>query len=48
MTSREVADVHRNPAERHHGKALTFCEEPIGDATLIEYLDGASVQPSGS
>jgi hypothetical protein len=40
----KVADVQRDPGERRHLRHLSLREEPIGDATLIEYLDRARVQ----
>ena len=44
----EVADVQRDPCERLDLHRLPFCEEPIGDAALIEHLDAAGVKTPGS
>ena len=43
----EVADVQRDPGERLDLHRLPLREEPIGDAALIEHLDGARVQTAG-
>ena len=48
VAGREVADVQRDPAEPLHLHDLTRREEPLGDAALIEHLDGARVQPAGA
>ena len=44
----EVADVQRDAGEALDLHRLTHREEPVYDATLIEHLDGAGVQTSGS
>jgi dGTPase len=41
MTSRKIADVQLNPAERRNLSHLPLREEAIGDSTLIEHLDRA-------
>ncbi len=44
MPGWKVADVQGNPRERPDLGHLPFREEPIGDAALVEDLDGARVQ----
>ena len=44
VPSREVADVQWRPDECRNLHRLSLRQEPIGDATLVEHLDGASVQ----
>ncbi len=44
MPGGKVADVQRGPAEPRDLGHLAFRQEPIGDSTLIENLDGAGVQ----
>ena len=48
MAGGEVADVQRDPGERLDLHRLPLREEPIGDAALIEHLDGARVQTAGA
>ena len=48
MPRREVADVERDPSEARDLGHLSLREEPIGDATLIEDLDGSCVQSTGA
>ncbi len=48
MPRREVADVERDPSETRDLGHLSLREEPIGDATLIEDLDGSCVQTAGA
>ena len=48
VAGREVADVQGDPAERQDRVRLALREEPLGDAALIEHLDGAGVQAAGS
>ena len=40
----EVADVQRDSGERRDLRHLPLRKEPIGDAALIEHLDGARMQ----
>ena len=44
----EVADVQRDPGEACDLHRLPLGEEPVGDAALIEHLDGARVQTAGA
>jgi hypothetical protein len=44
----EVADVHRDPGEAERLNRVPRCQEPVRDATLIEHLDGAGVEPTGA
>ena len=44
----KVADVQRDPGETRDLGHLSLREEPIGDAALIEDLDGAGVQTAGA
>ena len=44
VPSGEVADVQWRPCECRNLHRLSLRQEPIGDATLVEHLDGASVQ----
>jgi hypothetical protein len=46
VPGREVGDVERDVREPGdlHRRALR--EEPVGDAALVEHLDGARVQPA--
>ena len=48
MAGGEVADVQEGPGVAHEGMHLALREEPIGDATLVEHLDGAGVKTPGS
>ena len=48
MPRREVADVERDPGEPRDLGYLSLREEPIGDSTLIEDLDGSCVQTAGA
>ena len=43
----KVADVQPDAGEPRHVRHLPLREEPIGDATLIEDLDGARGQTTG-
>ena len=42
----EVADVQRDLGERQHMADLPRREEPLRDATLVEHLDRAGMQPA--
>ena len=44
----KVTDVQRDPGERLDLHRLPLREEPIGNTTLIEHLDGARVQAAGA
>ena len=44
MPGGKVADVQRYPGKPRDGGHLSLREEPIGDSTLIENLDGACMQ----
>ena len=44
----EVADVEPGPAEPRDLGYLPLGQEPIGDAALIEDLDGARLQTAGA
>src|SRR5262249_61765745 len=44
----KVADVQTDPGEPRHLSDLTLREEPVGDPTLIEDLDGARGQTTGT
>ena len=46
MPGGKAADVQRGPGEPRDLSHLSLREEPIGDAALVEDLDGACVQPS--
>ena len=48
MPARNVADVERDAREGHSGVRRPLRDEPIGDSTLIEDLDGARVQTAGA
>ena len=48
MPRGEVADVERDPSETRDLGHLSLREEPIGDAALIEDLDGSCVQTAGA
>ena len=41
MPGGKVADVQTDAGERRDLRLLSFGQEPIGDSTLIENLDGA-------
>jgi len=44
----EVADVQLGPGVAQRRDDVSRGEEPLRDATLIEHLDGARVQPTRS
>ena len=44
MPARKVTDVQRCSGELHDLHRLPLRKEPIGDAPLIQNLDGACVQ----
>src|SRR5213080_2909301 len=44
----EVADIQGDPGERLYLHRLPLREETIGDAALIEHLDGARMQTAGA
>ena len=44
----EVADVQGRPGVAHERMHLALGEEPVGDAALVEHLDGAGVETPGS
>src|SRR3954468_21838998 len=46
MARREVADVQSDPSERNRRKGLPPLKKPVGNAALIEELDGACVHAS--
>ena len=48
VPGREVADVQRDAGEARDLRDLSLREEPIGDAALVEHLDGARVQTAGA
>ena len=43
----EIADVELDVGEARDRMLLTGRDEPLGDATLIEDLDGARVETAG-
>ena len=48
MPRGEVADVEGDPSETRDLGHLSLREEPIGDAALVEDLDGSCVQTAGA
>ncbi len=48
MPGREVADVHRHVREGRRRNRLPLREEAVGDASLVEDLDGAGVEATGA
>ncbi len=48
MACREIADVEPRPCKARKLDDLSFAQEPLGDATLIEDLDAAGVQSAGA
>jgi hypothetical protein len=48
VPARKVADVERDAREGHSRVRRSLRDEPIGDSTLIEDLDGARVQTAGA
>ena len=44
VAARECADVEAHAGEAEHLHWLSFGEEPVGDAALIEHLDGAGME----
>ena len=48
MAGGEVADVQEGPGVAHEWMYLSGREESVGDASLIEHLDGAGVETPGS
>jgi hypothetical protein len=48
MACREVAEVERYEREACDLTGLSLRQEAIGDAALVEYLDGARLQAAGA
>ena len=48
MPGGKVADVQGGPGEGVDLDRVSLGQEPIGDATLVEHLDGACVQTAGT
>lgn len=48
MSRGQIADVERGPGKAGELEDLPFAQEALGDAALIEYLDGAGVQAAGA
>ena len=48
VPGREVTDIQGDPSERLHLHGLSLGQKPIGDSPLIEHLDRARLQASGS
>src|SRR5262245_19728302 len=44
----EIADVEPGPGEAGELDDLSFAQETVRDAALVEDLDGARVQPAGA
>ena len=44
----DVAHVQHDPAAVRHGVRLALGEEAVGDAALVEDLDGPRVEATGS
>ena len=45
VAGREIADVQTHAGEARHLRDLSLSEESVGDAALIEDLDGARASP---
>src|ERR1700748_1279673 len=48
MACREIADIEPYPGEARALRHLALRQESIGDAALVEHLDGARMQAPGA